>query len=184
MQFRSLLADRRGYSLGELLTVIVILGIIAALAIPRLDWMAYRVNGEVRQVAMQLSYAQRLAVSLQHNVQVTIDHDNRRMIVDEDANNDGIFSSNERRRVLQLETGLNFERNSAPALPAPSPDNEVTQIIFRRDGSASQSGAVFLNTARGVAGGNNKDARALVITRATGRASSFTYLNGSWVARM
>jgi len=43
---------------------------------------------------------------------------------------------------------------------------------------------VFLNSIRGVAGGNNKDARALVITRATGRASSFSYLNGSWVARM
>ncbi|MEZ4457726.1 MAG: prepilin-type N-terminal cleavage/methylation domain-containing protein [Gemmatimonadales bacterium] len=110
MNLRSVAADRRGYSLGELLWVIVILSILTALAVPRLDWMKYRLNAEQRNIALQLTYAQRLAVSLQHNVQVTIDHGARRLIVDEDANNDGTFGSNERRRVIQLEDGVNFER--------------------------------------------------------------------------
>ena len=181
MRLRTVLGDRRGYSLGELLWVIVILSIIAALAMPRLDWMKYRVNSEVRNVSMQLAYAQRLAVSLQHNVQVTIDHAARRLIVDEDANNDGTYQANERRRVTQLDDGINFERVTAPNLPAPAPTNELTQIIFRRDGSADQAGVLFLNTSRGLNLNNANDTRALEIIRATGRAITYKYTGSGWV---
>lgn len=181
MQVHSLRGNERGFTLGELLWVIVILGILTAAAVSRLDWMKYRVNGEVRNMALQLSYAQRLAVSLQHNVQVTINHGTRRLIIDEDANNDGTYSSNERRRVVQLDDGVNFEKNGVADLPAPAPTNEVTVIVYRRDGTADQAGVVFLNTIRGVAASTNKDARALEITRATGRATTYKYLNSSWV---
>ena len=153
MQFRSVRHDRRGYTLGELLWVIVILGVITALAVPKLDWMKYRLNAEQRNIAGQLSYAQRLAVSLQHNVQVTIDNAQKRLLVDEDANNDGTYTSNERRRVIQLTSGLNFSQNGVTSLPAPAPANQLTTIIYRRDGSADQSGVIFMNTDRGVAAG-------------------------------
>ncbi len=181
MQFCSLVRDRKGYSIGELLWVIVILSILAALAIPRLDWMKYRINSESRNISLQVTYAQRLAVSLQHNVQVTIDHTTRRLIVDEDKNNDGAYGSNERRRVIALDDGVNFERNSVPDLPAPAPTNELYTIVYRRDGSADQSGVIFLNSIRDVNMGTNGDARALEITRATGRATVYTYATGSWV---
>lgn len=184
MQFRSVMHDRRGYSLGELLWVIVILSILTALAIPRLDWMRFRLNAEQRNISLQLTYAQRLAVSLQHNVQVTVDRTNRRLIVDEDANNDGTYASSERRRVVQLDDGVNFAKNSVADLPAPSPTNELTTIVYRRDGSADQAGVIFLNSIRGVNLGTNKDARALEVTRATGRATSYRYLNSSWVKGM
>jgi Tfp pilus assembly protein FimT len=167
--------------MGELLWVIVILGIIAGLALPRLDWIRFRINAEARNVALQLAYAQRLAVSLQHNVLVTVDHANRRMTVDEDANNDGLYGANERRRVILLQDGVNFESNGVATLPAPSPSNELTLITYRRDGSADQAGVVYLNTLRGVALGNNKDARALEIVRSTGRAFWYSYTSGSWV---
>lgn len=173
--------NRYGYTLGELLWVIVILSIIAGLAIPRLDWMKYRVNSEQRNISMQLNYAQRLAVSLQHNVQVTLDRTNRRLVVDEDQDNDGTFSAGERRRVVILDDGVNFERNGVGDLPAPAPTNELTTIIYRRDGSADQSGVIFMNTNRGVTSGNNKDARALEVIRATGRADSYRYQGGTWV---
>lgn len=181
MQRRSVWTDRDGYTLGELLWVIVILSVVAGLAIPKLDWMKYRLNAEQRNLAMQLSYAQRLAVSLQHNVQVTIDNGQRRLIVDEDSNNDGTYSASERRRVVQLIDGLNFTRNGAPDLPSPAPTNVITTIVYRRDGSADQSGVIFMNTTRGVNLGNNKDARALEVTRATGRAVTYKYLNSAWV---
>lgn len=181
MQLHSVRLDRRGYSLGELLWVIVILGILTALAVPRLDWMKYRLNSEQRNISLQLTYAQRLAVSLQHNVQVTVDRTARRLIVDEDANNDGTYASSERRRVIQLDDGVNFEKNGVADLPSPAPTNELTRIIYRRDGSADQSGVLFLNTIRGVASGSNKDARSLEITRATGRATTYRYLNSAWV---
>ncbi|MBM4188640.1 MAG: prepilin-type N-terminal cleavage/methylation domain-containing protein [Gemmatimonadetes bacterium] len=173
--------NQRGYSLGELLWVIVILSIVAGLAIPRLDWMKYRVNAESRNIALQLTYAQRLAVSLQHDVRVTLDHAARRLIVDEDKNNDGTFGAGERRRVVQLDDGINFERNGVATLPAPLPSNELLTIIYRRDGSADQAGVIYLNTNRGVAIGANKDARALEVVRATGRATTYSYASGAWV---
>jgi Tfp pilus assembly protein FimT len=181
MQFRSLVRDRRGYSVGELLWVIVILSIVAALAIPRLDWMKFRINAEVRNISLQMTYAQRLAVSLQHNVQVTVNHATRRLIVDEDRNNDGTYAPSERRRVVQLDDGVNFERNGMPDLPAPAPTTELFTIIYRRDGSADQAGVIFLNSIRGVNMGTNGDGRALEITRATGRATSYSYASGAWV---
>ncbi len=181
MERRSLLRNRRGYSLGELLWVIVILSIIAGLALPRLDWLKYRLNAETRNVSLQLSYAQRLAVSLQHNVQVTIDHGNRRLVVDEDANNDGVFSVGERRRIVQLDDGINFEQVTAPSLPAPSPSNELTLIIFRRDGSADQNGVIYMNTNRAVNLNSATDARALEIVRASGRAYQYKYTSAGWL---
>lgn len=184
MQLRSVTLDRRGYSLGELLWVIVILGILTALAVPRLDWMRYRLNAEQRNISLQLTYAQRLAVSLQHNVQVTVNRSTRRLVVDEDANNDGTYASSERRRVIQLDDGVNFEKNGVADLPAPAPTNELTTIVYRRDGSADQSGVIFINSIRGVSLSTNTDARALEITRATGRATSYRYLNSAWVKGM
>jgi prepilin-type N-terminal cleavage/methylation domain-containing protein len=173
--------NERGYSLGELLWVIVIVSIIAALAVPRLDWLRYRVNAEARNVSLQLTYAQRLAVSLQHDVRVTIDHAQRRLLVDEDKNNDGSYGSGERRRVVQLDDGINFESNSVATLPAPSPTNELTTVIYRRDGSADQAGVIYVNSNRGVNLGHNGDARALEVTRATGRATIYSYSSGNWV---
>jgi len=181
MKVHSLFRDRRGYSLGELLWVIVILSILTALAMPRLDWLRYRVNGELRNMSLQLAYAQRLAVSLQHNVQVTIDKPNRRLIVDEDANNDGSYASSERRRVVQLDDAVNFARNGVPDLPAPAPTNELSRIIYRRDGSADMTGVLFLNTDRGVNLGNNNDARALEVIRATGRGLPYKYTGSAWI---
>lgn len=174
-------SNQRGYSLGELLWVIVILGIITGLAVPRLDWLRYRVNAETRNISLQLTYAERLAVSLQHDVRVVLDHAQRRLLVDEDKNNDGAYGSGERRRVIQLDDGINFEQNGVASLPAPAPANELTTIIYRRDGSADQAGVIFLNTNRGVALGTNKDARALEVTRATGRATIYSYTSGAWV---
>lgn len=173
-------AGRRGFSLTEMLIVIVMLSVLAALAFPRLDFMRYRVNADVRNVMMTLAYAQRLAVSLQHNVQVTIDPVNRQIRTLEDKNDDGTYSSDERIRGFSLSDGVVFDQNGAPDLPAPAATNVLTAVTFWRDGSANTSGAIFLNTTRGVARGTNEDARGLDIVRSTGRATWYTYTGGSW----
>ncbi|HEV8150187.1 MAG TPA: GspH/FimT family pseudopilin [Gemmatimonadales bacterium] len=169
-----------GFSLTEMLILIVMLSILASLAIPRLDYNRFRVNADARNVMMTLAYAQRLAVSLQHNVQVTFDASYNQVRTLEDANDDGLFTSNERVRGFQLTEGVVFSQNSVADLPAPSPTNLLTQVSFWRDGSANTAGVVYLNTRKGIARGDNEDARALEIARATGRTNWWTYTGGSW----
>lgn len=173
-------AMERGFTLIEMLIVIVMISILAALAFPRLDFMRYRVNADARNVTMTLAYAQRLAVSLQHNVQVTFDPINRQMRTLEDKNDDGTYTSDERIRGFSLSDGVVFDQNGAPNLPAPAAANVVTSITFWRDGSANTAGAIFLNTTRGIARGDNEDARGLDIARSTGRTTWYTYTGGSW----
>jgi len=170
----------RGLTLTELLILIVMISIVAAVALPRLDYMRYRVNTDARNVVMTLSYAQRLAISLQHNVQVSFDADNREIRTLEDKNDDGAYSADERIRGFTLSEGVIFNRNGVPDLPAPAATNEITQITFWRDGSANTAGVVFLNSTRGVARSNHEDSRAIDITRAIGRATWWTYTGGSW----
>jgi prepilin-type N-terminal cleavage/methylation domain-containing protein len=170
----------RGFSLTEMLIIIVMLGILAALAFPRLDYVRYRVNSDTRNVMMTLAYGQRLAVSLQHNVQVTFDATNNQMRTLEDKNDDGNYTTDERIRGFSLTPGVVFDKNAVPDLPSPNPTNQVVQITFYRDGSANSAGVVFLNSSRGVAKATNEDARAITITRATGRPTWFTYTGGYW----
>jgi len=180
MLSRRAATDTRGFSLIQMLIILVMLGILALLAFPKLDFMRYRVNADARSVTMTLAYAQRLAVSLQHNVQVTIDPANRQIRTLEDKNDDGTYSSDERIRGFSLSDGVVFDRNGAPDLPAPAATNVLEAVTFWRDGSANTAGVIFLNTTRGVAKRTNEDARGLDIVRSTGRATWYTYTGGSW----
>ncbi|MFZ5623792.1 MAG: pilus assembly FimT family protein [Gemmatimonadota bacterium] len=172
---------RAGFTLIEMLTVVSVLGILTAIALPRIDWQRYRVNSEIRNVVMALTYAQRLAVSLQHDVVATVDAPQRRLRIHEDANNNGIVDVNERVTFYKLEQGITFGRPGVPDLPPPAPTNVLTQIIFRRDGSASSAGVIYLTTQRSLTDSTTADARALEIARATGRAVWYSYASGNWV---
>ena len=77
------LRSRQGFTLIEILTALVIMAIIAALAIPRLNLDGYKVSSAVRGVTAGLTYAQRLAVSLQSDVRVSFDSTRRRLRVHE-----------------------------------------------------------------------------------------------------
>ena len=80
----------------ELLMVMIILGVVAAIAVPRIDMNAYRADAAARAVRGVLQIAQRSAITRQSNVVVTFDSTNHRMTVLEDNNDNGTADPGER----------------------------------------------------------------------------------------
>src|SRR5688572_1888643 len=87
---------RKGVTMIELLIVMIILGVVAAMAVPRIDMNAYRADAAARGVRGVLQIAQRSAITRQSNVVVTFDSTNRRMTVLEDNNDNGTADVGER----------------------------------------------------------------------------------------
>jgi type II secretory pathway pseudopilin PulG len=160
-----------------MLIVIVLIGILAGITATRLDWVRYRADSVARGVMAELSQAQRTAVSLQTDVRVATTATDR-IRIHEDANNNGAMDSGERITYLVVEEGFTIGRGSMAALPAPASGTELTALIFRRDGTASTSGAFYLR-------GPASDAschycRAVEVTRATGRVVIYSLATGAW----
>jgi hypothetical protein len=53
-------------------------------------------------------------------------------------------------------------------------------VIFHRDGSASENGGLYVTTVAGLSLGRPGDVRAIEVSRATGRATWFSYATGAW----
>jgi len=64
-------AGAKGFSLTELVVVIVIATILSAFAISRINTTSFKTEGYSRQVAAAIRYAQKIAVSQRRNVTVT-----------------------------------------------------------------------------------------------------------------
>jgi Tfp pilus assembly protein FimT len=176
-----------------MMIVVVVMAIVAAFAIPKLNLEGYKVTSAVRGITASLSYAQRLSVSLQHDVRVAFDVTGNRLRVHEDNNNDGVINNNERVTYTNLEDGVVFGRGTATPLVYTTGGTgtqtinlTLTQgtwpvIVFRRDGSASENGGFYINTMRGIANGTNQWVRGAEIIRSTGRIIWYSYATGTWV---
>ena len=170
-------ATRLGVTLIEMLIVVIMIGILAGIAASRLDWGRYRADGVSRVVLAELSAAQRLAVSLQEDVIVTLP-DSSRMRIHEDRNNNDAIDSDERVRLVVLDHRYKFGRGTMPDTPSPAEPTELTAIKFRRDGSADHSGTLYISGPEYDA--NCRRCRAVTLTRATGRLVIYSYATGTW----
>lgn len=179
---------RRGFTLIEMMTVAVLIGILTAFVAPRIDFTSYRVNGAMRGIGTTLLSAQRIAVTRGYDVVVDFDTANNSLSIIDDANNNGEVDAGEHVSGVGLGDLIVFGRGGAPALDGAADNvtfdeikNGLPSVTFHRDGSASQAGTIYLTSARAAAGNVATDARAITTDRATGRVSWYSYNGGSWV---
>lgn len=176
-----------GFTITEILVVVALIGIVTALAIPRIDTTRYRIDSGMRQFNITLMAAQRRAVSAGHDVVIMFDLANNSLRVFEDADNDGNVDSGERVRAITADA-IMIARGAAPAnaigagpVTFTQTTNSMPSLTFHRNGSASEMGGFYLTSARALASSDfNSDTRVLQIERSTGRVSWFRFRNDVW----
>ena len=180
---------RLGFTLIEMLIVLVIIGVVVGLAAPKIDVTKFRVESAMQGVGTMLLAVERQAITQQHDVIVMFDVPNNLLRIHDDANNNGLVDPGERVRGMPLGEGIVFGRAGVTARPMGTAAVNFTKVVaglpavvFHRDGSASEAGGFYLTSNRAATGGTHlDDTRAVELERATGRASWLKYGTGGWV---
>ena len=182
--------NRAGFTLIEILMVIVLIALVAAFGIPKLNFSGYRINGAVRGTTALIARAQRMAVTDQYNVNVAVRRDEQPDQDPRGRERRQRIQTGERVRVYPLGEGVVFGRNGAPVrLYSATPvsftrtQNGMPEIIFRRDGSASENGGFYITTTTATKSNRPQDARSIEVIRATGRAEWYQYNGSSWIKK-
>jgi len=185
------LSRRDGFTLTELMIVVVIIAILTALLAPSINLGRIKLNGAMQAVGTTLLACQREAVARQYDVIVMLDATNRALRILYDANNNGSQDSGERVKVITLDRAVVFGKALAAARPMGASAINLTRtvggypaIIFYRNGSVSEAGGFYLTSVTAAAGlaKAQGDTRAVEMVRATGRAEWFRYnpAAGTW----
>ena len=99
---------RGGFTLAEMMTVLVIMGMMLTLAIPRVDTTQIKADAIATIVRTTLQYAERQAITRQHDMVVSFDTTGEKIRTLWDVNNDGIAENTERLSVHSLDVGVLF----------------------------------------------------------------------------
>lgn len=175
-----------GFTVVEIVVTLVVLGVVIGIAAPRFDTARARADGAALRVTSLLMTAQRRSVLRQHDVRLVFDTEKERVVLHDDANNDGARSDGEAWRVEELGDGVAFGTAGTPRVAVPEdgpvtfdvdPDEGLPVVTFHRNGSASQEGVVYVTSPSNAAA---TDTRAVSVERSTGRTTCWTYRTGAW----
>lgn len=180
----------QGFTLVEMLVTVVIMGTLAAIALPRINVSRSEVESVMLGLGTALQAAQREGIARQHDVLVSFDAVAGQVQIVFDANNNGDFDAGERSRAIPLGSQVVFGLASAPARAfGPNPINfpmgnsGLPTLVFHRSGSANFAGGFYVTSVNAQAGHPNhqSDTRAVEIVRATGRVEWLRYIGATWV---
>jgi prepilin-type N-terminal cleavage/methylation domain-containing protein len=172
-------AARRAFTVIELVIVLVIMGIVSGMAIPRLNLGGYRADAAAQQVRSVFMTAQRTSLTRQSDVIVSVDTVKGELRIAEDRNNNGTIESGEWKFWRPSGEGNRFD---VPPVGINSPTvaasvvgsqlknvAQLPSIVFHRDGSTSTDAEVYMSsTYRG-----RTEFRAVALTRSTGRTELY-----------
>lgn len=171
----------------EVILVLMIVGVVMALGLPRIDVFKYRADANAITLRSLLMQAERDAVVRQHDLVVSLDTARGRIILAYDQNNDGTISTSERLRTQSLPENGKFATPRialGTALVDYGPIRAEAlktiggypSIVFRRDGSASSALEVYMTTQRG----KETDFRVVTVVQATGRTDYLRFTGTQW----
>jgi type II secretory pathway pseudopilin PulG len=158
------------------MVVLVLAGVMLAVAIPRIDTSKYKADAVVQIVRTTLQAASRTAVTQQHDVIVSFDVSGERIRLVNDLNNNGVVDTGEQFSFRGLDQGILFADPSVAGVSGTTVSSPVSgstiatldgmpTITFHRDGSVSSDAEIYVSIpAHGPA-----MYRAMVLTQATGR---------------
>lgn len=158
------------------MVVVVISGMMVAMAIPRIDTTKWRADAIATIVRTTLQYAQRQAITRQHDMVVSFDTTGERIRTFWDADNNGTIASNERVTWRGLDVGILFTDPavngiSGTVISAPVTGSQIATVTgyptvtFHRDGSVSSDAEIYIK----VAAHGPPWYRAIRLTQSTGR---------------
>ena len=180
--------ERRGFSLVEMLIVLVMLSIVAAMGLTRLNTTTYKADAAAQLARTLLLFAQRDAVTRQSDVILSVDPATNRIRMVEDYNDNGTNEATERVTWRTLEEGAQFAappmgRVFGGALAAAYAGSAITVIaglpgvIYRRDGSSSSDLELYMALRANV----TSEYRAVIVAPSTGRVDIYRYTGAAWV---
>jgi len=191
LNFPARLGSRGGFTLVELVVVVVMSAIVAGIAIPMVNVARFRTDSAILELYTTLQASQRMAVLRGHSVVVALDVEGSRYRIHSDINNDGILDGGEPVRWVPLGEGVAFGRGGAEPLDGGMDSSaahtftrqqgDLPAFAFRRNGSATEEGVLYVTSGRSASSGAfPEESRLVTVTRATGRVSCLRYTGQSW----
>ena len=183
--------SRRGLTLIEMVMVVVIIGIMAKVALPRINYTRFRADAAGRLARILLQEAQRNAITRQSNVIVSFDPVINRFRLVQDYNNNDTINTADLVTYRNMAEGAVFAKpawvgavGADGTTPAASINGAglrtvsgLTTIIFRRDGSASTNLTLFVTMRVNVP----TEYREVMCTASTGRCDLYKFNGSAWI---
>lgn len=186
-------AGRRGFTMVEMLIVITMMAIVAAMALPRVNVSRIQSKSSIQALGTTMLAMQREAISRQHNIVVMVDTAQRQLRVLYDANDNLAINNGERVRGIPLGDGIQFGRpatvpvrtfgGAAVNFTTQETTTSLPAIVFFRNGSAREFGGVYLTTRLALAGDpdHRNETWAMEMIRATGRSEWMRWNGTTWM---